>query len=292
MSRYGDDPIDFGPADDAYRSYDMRGEETARGPLILALAAGVLIVFGAVVWNTYRQGVRTDTGQLPLITAEADPYKRLPDEAGGQRAPDQELRFYDEIDGSSRMEPVSADRLRRSVSASPAEVLAGGASPDSVPAPATGDAFDAGRDVAPTTSQSIGLPRRSALDGSGARIAVLDEATMALAAQQAAQADALMVPKPLGPSPAGPLFNFSASGPYMVQIAALRDHSRAEATWEMLTTRHPDIFAGSEKRIQRADLGARGVFFRLRAGAFDARSDASAFCDAIKSSGNDCIVVQ
>ena len=44
--------------------------------------------------------------------------------------------------------------------------------------------------------------------------------------------------------------------------------------------------------IERADLGARGVFYRLRAGAFGSREGASDFCDAYKSTGGDCIVVR
>jgi len=48
---------------------------------------------------------------------------------------------------------------------------------------------------------------------------------------------------------------------------------------------------GTEKRVQRADLGARGVFYRLQVGAFDTRDNASAFCNHLKSRGGDCIVV-
>jgi hypothetical protein len=43
--------------------------------------------------------------------------------------------------------------------------------------------------------------------------------------------------------------------------------------------------------IQRADLGSEGVFYRLRVGAFADRSEASAFCDAVKEAGANCIVV-
>lgn len=292
MSRYGDGPIDFGPADDDYRSYDMRGEETARGPLILALAAGVLIVFGAVVWNTYRQGVRSESGSLPLITAQADPYKVVPDDAGGRVIPDQELRFYDEIDGSTRQTVTPVEGLRRSVSAGPSEALAGGGADDSFPAPATGDLEPLTAGSGADVDSAIGAPRRSILDDDAPRIAALDEATMALGAEQAARLDRVTSSALRELGARSPQFNFTTSGAYMVQIAALRESARAEATWDAISTRHPDIFAGAEKRIQRADLGSRGIFYRLRAGAFETRADAGAFCEAIKSSGNDCIIVQ
>ena len=289
MNRYGNDPIDFGPADDDYRGYDMGGEETARGPLILALAAGVLIVFGAVVWNTYRQGVRADSGSLPLITADAEAYKRLPDERGGVATPDQEFRFYDEMDGSSRAPAEPVDGLRRSVSAGPGDALAGRTG---FPVPATGYARPGGDASGEDVPTAMAAPRRSVLEGDEPRIAALDEATIALAAEQAARVNAMTSPTRRMDAVAEPRFNFDYSGAYMVQIAALRDENRAEATWATITQRHPDIFSGAQKRIQRADLGARGIFYRLRAGAFETRDQANAFCEAIKSSGNDCIVVQ
>jgi hypothetical protein len=49
---------DFGPYEDEYRGFDIRDDDSGRGPLILVLALGVLLIFAGVVWNTYRQGVR------------------------------------------------------------------------------------------------------------------------------------------------------------------------------------------------------------------------------------------
>lgn len=282
MSRYGHDPIDFGPAEDDYRGYEVAGEETARGPLILALAAGVLIVFGAVVWNTYRQGVRPDTGSLPLIAAETETYKRMPEQTSSASSPDQELRFYDELDGSERASTQPVDGLRRSVSAGVEDVLAGG---EGGGVPATG------ADATPEPT-GVAAPRRSIFEDNQPKIAALDEATAALAAEQAARASSDLSPSLRVDSVPTPRFSFDYRGAYMVQIAALRDEARAEATWSAITDRHPDIFFGAQKRIQRADLGARGVFYRLRAGAFGSRDQANAFCEAIKSTGNDCIVVQ
>jgi hypothetical protein len=40
----------------------------------------------------------------------------------------------------------------------------------------------------------------------------------------------------------------------------------------------------------RADLGAKGVFFRLRIGPFASSADAKSFCDGLKTRGQDCLV--
>lgn len=82
-----------------------------------------------------------------------------------------------------------------------------------------------------------------------------------------------------------------ASGPYVVQLAALRSEAAAEQTWRRFASRAPDLFASAELNVEQADLGARGVFYRARAGYFADRDNASAFCERIRRMGEDCIVV-
>jgi len=90
-------------------------------------------------------------------------------------------------------------------------------------------------------------------------------------------------------APAGPPATGAAG--YLVQIAALQSEPAANAAWNRLSAKDPALFAGVRKDIQRADLGAKGVYFRVRAGTFTDRAEASRFCDRFKSTGQDCIVV-
>ena len=67
---------------DEYRGFDARDDDnSSRGLLVVGLAVGVVLVFGAVVWNAYRSGVKQDASDTPIIKADSRPYKRLPDEA-------------------------------------------------------------------------------------------------------------------------------------------------------------------------------------------------------------------
>lgn len=74
-----------------------------------------------------------------------------------------------------------------------------------------------------------------------------------------------------------------------VHVASYREHRHAVSGWAELTARH-DGLAGRQARLSRADLGARGVFLRLKAGPFDTPGAAEAACDAIKASGGWCAV--
>jgi cell division septation protein DedD len=256
---------DYAPFDDDYRGFDPREDETARGPVILALAVGVLLIFGAVVWNTYRQGIRPEGEGLPSVLAEEAPFKRAPDDAGGVIVPNTDKHFYDDMDATSRDAEVET--------ASAGIELAG--------------------DVPPAISD--GEPTnliRGSVDP------VVDLEPPAAPPLPAAQ-PAVTVAEPAAASPPPALeaqgpkarFTFAANGAFLVQIAALRSEEAAESQWKRVTASAPELYHGATKFIQRADLGPDGVFFRLRAGAFADRAEATAFCDAIKEAGANCIVV-
>jgi cell division septation protein DedD len=90
-------------------------------------------------------------------------------------------------------------------------------------------------------------------------------------------------------APAAPVV--ASSGGYLAQLAALRSEDAARATWTEVSARDPGLLRGAKKSVQRADLGAQGVFFRLRAGYFPDREQANLFCDRLKASNMACMVV-
>jgi hypothetical protein len=79
-------------------------------------------------------------------------------------------------------------------------------------------------------------------------------------------------------------------GPYVAQLAALQSEAAVEQAWRRLSTRAPQLFASARLDVMRADLGPRGVYYRVRAGYFSDRANASRFCERIRQLGQDCIV--
>jgi len=268
MARSSSQSEEYAPFDDDYRGFDAREDETARGPLILALAIGVLLIFGAVVWNTYRQGIRPEGEGLPSVLAEEAPFKKAPEVAGGAVVPNTEIRFFDEMDASSR-DPVPGP------SAPVVELAGAGAVSDGLPANLRRGP------VEPITELGAAPSAPPAAE------------TAAPQAPATSEAGVAAIPPAAVTAPQGPRvrFAFASGGDYLVQIAALRSEEAAETAWKRVTASAPELYYGATKVIQRADLGSEGVFFRLRVGAFADRSEASAFCDAIKDAGANCIVV-
>ena len=285
MSHASDGPdYDFGPYEDEYRGFAIRDDETGRGPLILVLALGVLLIFAGVVWNTYRQGVRPSEGGLPIITSDSAPYKRAPDERGGLTVAGQDNAFYGQMDGLG--DPAAAKASVRN----PAEIRRS--------QPTLAGAPENTRDLPPIPAVRSDQPQADAaeLDAPDARTirrASGDEIKTA-ALQPDALAAGTRPDAPSAPVAASlPAFDsrFAGSGDYLVQLLAVRSETGARSEWNTLRAAEPDLFAGANLHIQRADLGAKGVFYRLRLGSFETREDATGFCAEVKSAGKDCIVV-
>ncbi len=93
-----------------------------------------------------------------------------------------------------------------------------------------------------------------------------------------------------GPPQVAAAPTFAASGPYVAQLAALQSEAAVQQAWRRLSSRAPDLFAAAHLDVERADLGQRGIYYRVRAGYFTDRPNAARFCDRIRQMGQDCIV--
>ena len=78
------------------------------------------------------------------------------------------------------------------------------------------------------------------------------------------------------------------TGDFVVQLSAQRSDEAARTNFRRLQQRYSAL-AGYSLNVQRADLGDRGVYHRVRVGPF-ARSAANSLCQRVKSQGGDCIV--
>ena len=84
---------------------------------------------------------------------------------------------------------------------------------------------------------------------------------------------------------------FVSDGPYVAQVAALQSEASVNPAWARLSSRAPQLFESARLDVERADLGARGIYYRVRAGYFADRANATRFCDRIRRMGQDCIAV-
>lgn len=96
---------------------------------------------------------------------------------------------------------------------------------------------------------------------------------------------------PADAADAAPSFGEGRSVLFAVHVASYRSEAAATRGWAVLRSASPDAFAGLEPRVEQVDLGARGVFLRLKAGPLSNRAEAEARCAALQRSGYYCQIV-
>ncbi len=81
------------------------------------------------------------------------------------------------------------------------------------------------------------------------------------------------------------------AGIWRVQINSQRSEKAAEATWKKLKKRHKSALSGETHVIQRADLGKKGIYWRVQL-AFSEKSVAYKKCKSLKRRGVSCLVMK
>ncbi len=80
-----------------------------------------------------------------------------------------------------------------------------------------------------------------------------------------------------------------AAGGWQIQFIASKNKAAVEKLWADLSAKYADL-KKMPHEIQTSDLGAQGMFYRLRAGSFADKAAASQACAELKSKGlRDCI---
>jgi len=79
------------------------------------------------------------------------------------------------------------------------------------------------------------------------------------------------------------------SGSY-VQVSSQRSESEAQAAFRSLQAKFPDQLGGRQSSIHKADLGAKGTYYRAMVGPFANASEASQLCSSLKAAGGQCLV--
>jgi cell division septation protein DedD len=79
---------------------------------------------------------------------------------------------------------------------------------------------------------------------------------------------------------------------YVVQVGSKQNQTEALATFADMQQKYPTLLAAYRPMVQKADLGAKGVWYRLRIGPIVDKSAASKLCSQLKSQGHpDCLVM-
>jgi uncharacterized protein len=93
-------------------------------------------------------------------------------------------------------------------------------------------------------------------------------------------------------APATPATEAQVKAGARIQIASLPTEDGAWTGWKDLSAKYKDQLTGLTPVVESADLGTKGIFYRVRVGPFENVAAATTRCDAMKQAGLDCLVVK
>jgi hypothetical protein len=218
------------------------------------LTAIVMAVFAGGLWFFYHQGVRQPAmsgpgGDVPLIRADDKPVKLKPDQPGGMPVPDQNVSVYDPKPGAAPVEKLLP--------------------PPEQPMPR------------PTAKEAASPPPSAAASSAQPAPATQQQA----AATSAPKAP----PKPAAKeTPAAAPAKSIPAGPVRIQLASLRTPEAAKEEWGRLKREHPELLGRLTAVAVKADLGDKGVWYRVQTQVFDDAAAADRLCADLKKQNVGC----
>lgn len=250
---------------------ELEEEHFLQGRALIIVGAGVVfVIFAALIWFLYTQGDEAPGDEeVALIEAPEGPAKVEPEDRGGMEVPDQDKLVFDRVSGEKT-------QVEENLLEGPEETMA-------VPESSQGSS----QESAPESLDQLveALVQEDATADAAADTGAEDEAVAAPPVETPAVA---AEPEPAPEPVAAPR---AARGTHVVQLGSFGSMDRAETAWRVMKNRHSITLAGMGHDIQRADLGARGIFYRLRTEALGL-DDAQDLCADLKADGQDCLIVR
>ena len=250
--------------------------------VVLAVAA----IVAAAGWPFGQSDRMTQTpAEAPLIKADEAPVKVRPEDPGGMQVPNRDMLVYRRLE--SAQEPPPVERL-----------LPNPEQPVVPPRPVAAP----GREIPVPDEEIASLDEKTEMEAA-APVAdeIMDEGIVTSEPPPDASAPpepatvAEPKPTPARSEPAAPAPTPTptpAAGAYQVQLVAVHTRDQAQSSWGKLSKKHADVLGGLNPNIVRADLGSKGVIYRLRAGPAGDERRARAICASLASRKVDCLVVR
>jgi cell division septation protein DedD len=283
-----------------------------RGRTLPALLVLVAVgAFVAIVWWAYRTANQADApAELPVVEAEPGEEKVRPESEGGLDVPNQDKLIYEQLGQGEQTaeverllpppeEPIEppAPPQETAEPAPDTTVLTPPPPPQEVP-----EAVDSG-EVSPEGTAAPAAdgaaapeaePEPDVAEAAPPVVPAPEPEAAPEAAPETTAAEPAPAPEaaPAAPAPEEPVQQVAAAGAFRIQLAAVKSEADAQKEWTRLQKAHADLLGALTPTIQRADLGAQGIFYRIQGGPLANREAAAALCEQLKAKSQACLVVK
>lgn len=288
---------------DDVRVFDGGEDDEAEGshlPVVIIIAILVLAAFGGVVWLAYNQGVARGRGEIPVQVAAneagkpAGQIKVYQQPAGAEDEESVQTAPANPQTGEPAVKPAPAPAI---VAPPPAPPVQTAAKPPVQVAQAVPPAL---APVKPQPAKPQPAPQTAtAATKPPAPLGLAHPAPPPAAVQKpltiAKQVPAAVTPPPkpvVAVTPKPVETKPAAAGAYLLQIGAYKSQEEAMAAWKAYAGKHATLLKGFGPDVQRADLGDKGVWYRLRVSSFADKNAAAALCDRLKGENGACFLAR
>lgn len=293
----------------------------------LLLPTIIIGVIGFVLYAWYSNNFtisEVDGVSIPLVKADKKPVKVKPDDPGGMEIPNMDKNIYENIAGPSRKKLPSVQKILPQ----PEEPLDRNNLADTASKTSESTKNKFSEDVAEIKSwerETISLlppvkeeqtfkemKEEKEKNGSGNKVKEKTDTKDTIAEskkeiktsekkekaelkpvekkqeKELTVADIKPVPvvkKKETPPPA-------PANTHKIQLGAFRSAEEASANWEKIKKAHADILTGLSMHTERADLGKKGIYYRLKAGPVENESAGRALCQKLIDKNQGCFFVK
>lgn len=270
-------------------------------PILVVLVA--IAGFVTLAWYAYRAGTQSLRDEdLLLIEADKAPMKEAPEDPGGMKFPHQDKTIYEAFS----TEPVQRPKVERVLPGpeepmeKPAATFSGETKtwvneklqPESPPEK-TVSVMDPPPEPAPAPTEKTEAPQPAQTEPvkekPAASASVPEASSTPASAPKVAEAKKEEAEKAAKPAPAPSSVPSTGAGA-RIQLGSYGSEKEAAANWEKMKRKHGSLLSGASHRVVRADLGAKGVFYRLQAGPLESPAAAKELCAKLTVQGQACIL--
>ncbi len=281
-----------------YKSRFERIRESKWFPLTVVTVC--VLGFSGIVSYAYNQGTKSNLKETaaPLVQADADSFKMKPLDEGGMEIPFQDSLVYEQLDGNSvteeaesllpppevpveRPEPLqdttqaventinNTEKLTKSVSEKLAEAEA---------------ELDKKKETIATPPEDVKVTIGSGFTSETPETPVAPVAATAEQTKEMLQTSTAQDLSDIAPSAKTETTTPTSytSGSYKVQLGSFKDKVAAESAWKKLQKDFSPTLDGVTHFIERADLGDKGIYYRVQGNNLSKESAASV-CEAINA---------
>lgn len=251
------------------------------------IGGGVLLVVALIAWAVWPNGNKTSDENVPIVRAESGDYKVEPDDKGGMIIPNKDSTIFETMDHDAQPEKKVESLLEDSeqpMKKEEAFVEGDAAIPeekqDEPIAVRAGEGDKVVEDVKPVTKPDVKAAEVTPVVKEVAKEVVKAPAKKINIIDALKEEAGTKKPEPIK----------AAKGNIYIQLASVKSEADAKSKWTTLKSKYSSLSSLSLK-VQKADLGAKGTFYRVQAGPTSV-DNATSICGKIKAAKGDCIIAK